>query len=270
MSKRTENDVLNGDGWNKDETSDSPEIKSVPEVGVKQGISIIFTLIVVIAIGAFIVKGYKASKNPESDTVAEQTTTEMNEELLTESISEDAAGEEHVEDLGEVDNTLNNQIEKDYFCYSDEFIIPGLDLLGEVCGVTVISNNEKICKIEIKTSSGNKFRTYDSLRDYDSLCEEDVFFPEVYSYNMVRAKDEADLICDDLLMVKEMDESHVLIAEVNLTYQFDEYSKIQTSDGVKYQTSDGSRYDSLLNVPHTIEVVETDESTTLYSELEIN
>ena len=134
----------------------------------------------------------------------------------------------------------------------------------------MISNNENVSGISINTSSGNELRTYNSLRDYDVLCEEDVFFPEVYSYTFAALiDDEDDIPCKELLMLKEMDDSHVVISNVNLIYQFDDYSKIQTSDGIKYQTSDGSRYNSLLNVPHTVEIEENGEAVTLYSEIEI-
>ena len=284
MSKRTENDVLNGDGWNKDETSDSPEIKSIPEVGVKQGISIFFTLIVIIAIGAFIVKGYKASKNPESDTVAEQTTAETTDSV----ISVDDLGSDR-DESGADDQ--KEQIIKDYFCYMAD--TRGFTLVDDdpyynehhpddyVIEVSTISDDDSLQEIDIKGKNDYKISTaFDKYCTSDIYCffpyKEDVF-DGTYKDGVTFTKEwlcgvieNNDLLLEGQIILKEMDDSHIVIEKVNLTYHFDEYSKLQTGEGIRYQTSDGTRYELLLDVPHTVDIEETGEVLTLYSELEIN
>ena len=245
-----------------------------------QGVNIFFTLIVIVAVGFFIVKGIQASKSSESEITTE--TSETVSDMTTE-ISEPIPSDEELTDSTEGDDVINDaqsiQITKDYFCHSDDFNLTGPHILNnapnstsDMCKVSVVKNGQNIisinfdaayrCSVYFGRPEWKAFSYYDP-----TLCEEDVFFPENYN---LEASIEAGYSLKDLLMLKEMDDTHIVLSSVNLYYSFDEYTKIQTSDGIKYQTSDGNRYSSLLDVPHTIDVEETGEVTTLYSEIEIN
>ncbi len=75
----------------------------------------------------------------------------------------------------------------------------------------------------------------------------------------------------EALIIDKKDDKELSLQNITVRFEFDEYSVIQTAEGLVYETANGTRYSHYIEIPHRLYLnpIELTGKTTLNSEVKI-